>query len=333
MEWVETTAKSIAEAKELALDKLGVDDSEIELEILEEPKQGLFGRVRGEARVRARIAPKTPRDKDDRRDRKRRPKGKPAGAKSGDNRPTKETDGDTPAPAASAGKPGGGRERDDGDRRPKRDNRNEGRSNGARKARPDVEDSPIEDVVAGVEGFLAGLTTAFGIETTISSEIDGEHLMTSIEGKHGILLGPKARTLDAIQELTRATAQRATPSGTRIKVDVGGYRQARRDALAGFAVEAAERAIAEQAEIVLEPMNSADRKVVHDALTDVAGVSTRSAGNDPRRRVIVVPDVTADDEAEVAEVQSSDVADDETPPTTDNGDADSGNGDAGDDDV
>jgi spoIIIJ-associated protein len=54
MEWVETTAKTVDEAKELALDKLGVDETDTEFEILEQPKQGLFGRVRGEARVRAR---------------------------------------------------------------------------------------------------------------------------------------------------------------------------------------------------------------------------------------------------------------------------------------
>ena len=58
MEWVETTSKTIEEAKDLLLDQLGVDEEEAEFEILEEPKVGLFGRATGQARVRARIQPK-----------------------------------------------------------------------------------------------------------------------------------------------------------------------------------------------------------------------------------------------------------------------------------
>lgn len=72
MEWVETTGKTIEEAKEAALDQLGVDEEEAEFEVVEEPKSGLFGRVRREARIRARIRPKRPRPKGDRRDRRRK---------------------------------------------------------------------------------------------------------------------------------------------------------------------------------------------------------------------------------------------------------------------
>ena len=71
MEWVETIGKTIAEAKEQALDQLGVHEEDADFEVLEEPKQGLFGRVRGEARVRARVRPTQARQKVDRRDRKR----------------------------------------------------------------------------------------------------------------------------------------------------------------------------------------------------------------------------------------------------------------------
>ena len=61
MEWVETTGKSVEEAKETALDQLGVDEGDAEFEVVEEPKPGLFGRIRGEARVRARVRPTRPR--------------------------------------------------------------------------------------------------------------------------------------------------------------------------------------------------------------------------------------------------------------------------------
>ena len=71
MEWVETVAKTLAEAREMALDRLGVGEDDAEFEILEEPKPGLFGRVRGEARVRARVRPTAVRPKQDRRSRGR----------------------------------------------------------------------------------------------------------------------------------------------------------------------------------------------------------------------------------------------------------------------
>ena len=72
MEWVETTGKSVEEAKEHALDELGVDDQDAEFEIMEEPKAGLFGLVRKEARVRARVRPTQPRPKVERRRTRRR---------------------------------------------------------------------------------------------------------------------------------------------------------------------------------------------------------------------------------------------------------------------
>ncbi|MGH9117907.1 MAG: Jag N-terminal domain-containing protein, partial [Acidimicrobiales bacterium] len=72
MEWVETTGKTIEAAKESALDQLGVAEDDAEFEILAEPKAGLFGFLRGEARVRARVMPTRPRPKVERRDRRRR---------------------------------------------------------------------------------------------------------------------------------------------------------------------------------------------------------------------------------------------------------------------
>ena len=72
MEWVETTGRSIDEAKELALDQLGVHEEDAEFDVVEEPRPGLFGRMRGEARVRARVRPTQPRPKTERRDRKRK---------------------------------------------------------------------------------------------------------------------------------------------------------------------------------------------------------------------------------------------------------------------
>lgn len=168
----------------------------------------------------------------------------------------------------------------------------------------------MEEVSACVETFLTGLTEAFAIDSDVTIDTSNDEIMARIEGKHGLLLGPKARTLDAIQELTRVTAQRTVPSSIRIKVDVGGYREARRVSLQGFARKAGDKAIDDAVEVVLEPMSSADRKIIHDELNDFAGVSTRSAGTDPRRRVIVVPDEVAVEEPVVSDDESGDAEED-----------------------
>lgn len=300
MEWVETTAKSIEEAKDLALDKLGVDEADAEFEVLEEPRQGLFGRTRGEARVRARVEPKSPRAKDDRRDRKRRkPKSDAKKAPKAAAAPVAD---DADASPEEPAKPPSTRSKrpaaksDDGRSSGNRSNNKRGAGRDTNRGdKPERKESSMEEVRTCVDEFLTGLVAAFDIDTPVTIDDSDEQIVATVEGKHGLLLGPKARTLDAIQELTRVTAQRTAPSSIRIKVDVGGYREARRIALAGFAEQAAEKALAEGVDVVLEPMSSADRKVVHDTLNDAEGVSTRSAGTDPRRYVVVVPDVASDE--------------------------------------
>ena len=126
MEWVETTGKTVDEAKDKALDQLGVHIEDAEFEVLEEPKAGLFGRVRGEARVRARVRPAQVRQKLDRRDRKRSDKNakgdKAEKAPKGDTDTTGEAAGDSAEPTRggqSRGKGKGDGQRSSQPRAPK----------------------------------------------------------------------------------------------------------------------------------------------------------------------------------------------------------------------
>ena len=346
MEWVNITAKTLPEAIDLALDNLGVDEAEAEIEVLEEPRQGLFGRLRGNARVRARVKPKATRPKVDRgRNRKRRNDGggdrgsgggkrqRSRSKSGGGGRGRSENDG-----GKRSGRRNGGDEAaadvttedrgtadgGDGDKRANearasesRDGGREGkggrkrsRGRGGRTSQGGAGNGPVEEasmdeVSEQLETFLSGLTEAFGFEGGVTVNEDDGGLLASVDGRHGLMVGPKGRTLDAIQELARVTAQRSAPSNIRIKVDVGGYRALRREALVKFALEAADEARSDGKERSLEPMNSADRKVVHDALSDLADIETRSAGTDPRRRVVVVP-VGDDADVEDDDVGSSD---------------------------
>jgi spoIIIJ-associated protein len=325
MEWVETTGRSVEEAKEAALDELGVDEADAEFEIVAEPRAGLFGRLRSEARVRARVRPTAPRAKEDRRDRRRRSApGQAAGAgQPGQPQESK--------PQPSTAKRAGGRDArskavpaaaaaaDDGQDASAvspakaagrgRQTRGPGRGDGSEGQRPERRPDRIDNEQregAGVEvaleeqgkiaeEFLAQLTSEFGLVASVAStKVDDETLDIQMTGSDlGLLIGPKGATLLAIQNLARTVVHYETGANNgHINVDVGGYRRKRTEALIKFAQQVASTVQQSGSRTALEPMSAVDRKVVHDALGEIDGVSTVSEGEEPRRRVVVVPSPT-----------------------------------------
>ena len=139
--------------------------------------------------------------------------------------------------------------------------------------------------------FVEELVARFGLRGEVSLVEDGDDLEVLVAGDDlGLLVGPRGATLQAVQDLTRVASQRRLGDhDTRLRVDVGGYRSRRREALGTFAAKVAGDVIESGKPVALEAMNSADRKVVHDALNSVDGVTTRSEGDDPHRRVIIDP--------------------------------------------
>ena len=296
MEWVEITATTIEDAKAIALDRLGVDDADAEFEVVEEPKAGLFGRTRGEARVRARIKPNSVRAKADRRDRR----GKPATERTSSSRqePGERSERPERGPRNDRGSRGPSRGRNDrnsrGDRneRSERAPRTDRAPRGERSERTPREDLPPVDpttVSAVATTFLEGLVKSAGLNGSVSAKVEGEHIDIDVLGDDlGFLVGTKGATLLALQDLTRVVSQRRLGDHeTRLRVDVAGYREKRREALSRFALKVADDVKTSGQARALEPMNSSDRKIVHDALTEVDGISTRSEGSDPFRRVVV----------------------------------------------
>ncbi len=290
MEWVETTGKTIEEAKSIALDRLGVADEDAEFEILEEPKPGLFGRTRGEARVRARVKPRIPRAKSDRRDRRRRDDGKQTESRDGAKKDEAGTDSGDGSSDESRRPPR--------PRRPKSAPKQEKTMNESnRPARTESAADPAL-VAATAETFLQGLARALGAEATTSAEIDGDNIEVNLHGSElGLLVGPRGTTLQAVQDLTRVVSQRRMGDhDTRLRIDIGGYRAKRREALSRFVTQVADEVVSSGTARALEPMPSSDRKIVHDALTGRTDITTHSEGDDPNRRVVIVPVVAGSDQ-------------------------------------
>lgn len=127
-------------------------------------------------------------------------------------------------------------------------------------------------------------------------EIDVEHGRSAVEivaesgGNRSLrrLVGTDGEVLEALQELTRLAVQTKTGERSRLMLDVAGYRKGRRAELTSVAQSAVEQVRSSGEPVVLEPMNSFERKVVHDAVA-AAGLVSDSEGVDPNRRVVVRP--------------------------------------------
>jgi len=289
MDWVETTGKSIDEATDRALAHLGVHRDDAEVEILEEPKAGLFGRIRGEARVRARVRPAGPRPKRSRRsggrdDRPRATEGRDARTKGPKSKPS---DGDRP--------------RKSSDKKEAQPARQAPKASSTKSDKVSPKESNMAEGITLAEqgvigkGFLEGLLSSMNISADVTvREIDDETVEISVNANPptelGVLVGPRGTTLQALQEVTRTVVQSKSPGRTdRILVDVAQYRERRVAALGRFANQVALEVVETGEERALEPMSAADRKAVHDALTEVTSVVTRSEGEEPRRFVVVAP--------------------------------------------
>lgn len=325
---MEASGKSLPEAKEIVLDLLGVAEDDAEFVVLSEPKAGLFGRLRGEARVQARVRPVAPPPKRGRRQRPERGKGGGDRSRNGGSNGRSGSGGQRgrqPADAAKSsdsngafsmgsdehegagnGNGGAGNDSTRSNRR-SRGSRGGGGSNGSESnqqakrdagRKPEESESTMEESLTleqqgeAASAFVAGLVREFGLDAEVSfEELDEETVQVAATGDDlGLLVGPKGATLSAVQDLTRTFVQRQSENRTdRILVDVGGYREKRSAALRRFVGGIVEEVKGSGEERALEPMSPADRKVVHDAVNEIDGVETRSAGTEPSRYVVIQP--------------------------------------------
>jgi len=138
--------------------------------------------------------------------------------------------------------------------------------------------------------FIDGLLEAMDVDGEATAEIRDRRVYVSVEGEEAaILIGHHGQTLDAIQELLRSAVQRQVRARVWVTLDVQGYRERRKEALRERAKEMAARAI-DEGEMELEPMNAFERKIVHDAVGEIEGVTSFSEGEEPYRRVVIAPE-------------------------------------------
>ena len=155
-----------------------------------------------------------------------------------------------------------------------------------------TERSPVADLELEGEiaaDYIEGLLDVADMDGDIDMDVEGDRAVVSVVGATlDELVGRRGEVLEALQELTRLAVHQQTGNRTRMMLDVGGYRQRRRTELAEAGHDAAEEVRRTGQPKRLWPMNPFERKVVHDAVA-AAGLRSESEGEEPDRRVVVLP--------------------------------------------
>jgi spoIIIJ-associated protein len=148
-----------------------------------------------------------------------------------------------------------------------------------------------EEQLARAENFLREVFAAMNLEVNWQQSESEEGVVFNLEGENlGILIGKHGQTLDSLQYLANLAANRGVAEDrVRVIIDIEGYRARREETLMRLAGHLAEKACRIGEEVHLEPMNRHERKIIHMALQDNRRVSTYSAGEEPRRYVVIVP--------------------------------------------
>lgn len=255
MEW---TGRTVEAALEAAAADLGCAPASLEYTVLEQPSRGFLGLIgRKDARIRVRdidgaaVAETKAAD----------PSADMAELETRLEEEVEETQVDAPDQAASAK---------------------------AAKAKAAVS---LLEQEKRARKFLEDVFAAMKIEVELQRSETEEGILFQIEGESlGILIGKHGQTLDALQYLTNLAANRGVASERlHVQLDIEGYRARREETLTRLAGHLAEKACRIGQEIHLEPMNRHERKIIHMALQDSRKVSTYSAGDEPRRYVVIVP--------------------------------------------
>ncbi|MCI8812823.1 MAG: KH domain-containing protein [Oscillibacter sp.] len=275
-EFIDVTGKTEDEAVSKALAQLGLDRDDVSVEILERAKSGFLGIGSSPARVRVYHGPEE----------------EPAPAAKAETRPESKAE-FRPEPKQEPRQPR--REK------PRRQEHKEDRAAAPKAeelcpapALQDLGDEVDDEKAQAIRTFLTGLLEHMECSANIRVyQPEKGRYKVILEGKQmGALIGRRGETLDAIQQLTSYSVNRAGGGRVRVQLDAEGYRDKREQSLQHLARKVAGKVVKYRRSVPLEPMNAYERHVIHTALQDVPGVTTYSTGTEPNRRVIVAYDRT-----------------------------------------
>ena len=254
----EFTAKTLDEAKALAAREFGASVDDIDFEVLEQPKKTLFG-LRGEAKVKAVYEA-------------------PAAASETVETAAEPVTEDAPGETENA-------------ETETANNYDNGDSGDGGELPENFDVSKSLKVKMAIE-YLTDVMHALGLEKFEITPIkrDGNVVLNITGEKLGIVIGKRGETLDSLQYLTILASNRSEESYCRISLDCNDYRDKRRETLDALARKTSAKVIKQGRKIALEPMNPYERRIIHSCVAEIEGVSSRSTGTEPYRKVVIYAD-------------------------------------------
>jgi len=264
---VTITAASVDKAIEMALEELGVQQLEVEIEVLEEPAKKLFG---GVTNAKVKVSLKAALQEEE-----------AAGGLEDDEEPDEAEAEDEDEPEeegfsdTAAGKRQYFSDEDEVD------------FNKTNKPLTDDElDTIADSAIETIREFLVH----FGVEDAEIDEYegdDGELILDIVGDNLAVLIGRHGKTIDAIQFLVSSIVAKKTGYRHPVVIDVKGYKHRRKQKIVGIARASAARAIRQKHDVRLRPMTPFERRIVHIALREDKRVTTISEGTEPNRYVII----------------------------------------------
>ena len=273
---IEVRAKTVDLAVEAAMQELGVEDREqLAVTVVQEPERGFLGMGGTDAIVQVKRVKQRNRRRD--RGKKGRNESNQGGQRARNG-------------GGGKGRTSGNSRRDQGKSQKNKGNkgRDMSRDNRSDKKEDDRDDLSIEKQTEIVKDFLTGLVDVYGLEGEVVTKIEDDVIVADIKGEQTeALIGVRGSVRSAIHELTRTVIQRYASDTARLRLDIAGYAERRREALTIYASQLIEQLERDGGELMLEPMSSADRKVIHDAAATSELVTSYSEGDPPRRYVVL----------------------------------------------
>jgi spoIIIJ-associated protein len=280
----EFTGKTVEEATEAAAKALGVSTDQLKVTVIEQVK-GLFGK--SSVRISAETVGAKPAK---------------ASKSAGAAKAARAEEPEVPAPrpekvkkeAAKPAKPAkaeakGGRKKTKAEDAPAENQPKAVEAEAAEEAEVVATQEDADRILATVEEVIA--SGGFQIKVKVAS-FNGRYVNVELDGQGkelGYLVGKNGEVLNALQYLLNIISSQKARNGVRLTLDANNYRQRREQALSRYAEEIAAEVAKRREEAVLDPLPAFERRIIHKALSVIAGVTTYSEGEEPNRRVVIAP--------------------------------------------
>lgn len=146
------------------------------------------------------------------------------------------------------------------------------------------------EVIASVATYLKDVCRAYGVEAEVVGKLESRRITFQIETeKQGLVIGHHGKILDALQNLAQVLVFRDITGRYSVIVNVGDYRERRQDILKRLAHRTANRVLETGQSIILDPLPSFERKMIHSELSRNELIQTHSEGKEPHRYLVVEP--------------------------------------------